>query len=159
MKIKDITVEIMMGRYCLCWSDYNNNRFHVWMNLADQKPEATLYRNPPNGTKYRDVANGWYETRRLDLNAKVNKPVFEYALAFAKARELFAIADAAMQSQIAQEDENRRQAARKYRIQEAAVQMFNTLELIDAERELGNVALPHAVLVALAQTLREARGE
>ena len=161
MKIKDITVEVMMGdKFALSWIDYSNQRYHVWLNPNDRNfEEPVIYKNPPLGVKYRDVENGYYNTRHLDLNAKANRPMYDFALAYANEKFLF---DHALEAVAAKEAEEKRQFNERYKLslkQAAAVQMFNTLELIQAEYEIGNVWLTDDVKEALRQTLAVARGE
>lgn len=161
MKIKDVTVEIMMGdKFALSWIDYNNQRYHIWLNPSDRNfEEPVIYKNPPLGVKYRDVENGYYNTRHLDLNAKANRPMYDFAHAYATEHKLFEAAGETKAQAEAEENRQRNERIKLGLKQAAAVQMFNTLELIQAEHEIGNVWLTDDVREALRQTLAVARGE
>ena len=59
--------------YAIGWNK-DGARFHVW--FTDSVVEDTIYKNPPHGTKCH--AEGWFETRRLDLTAKKHAELCEF---------------------------------------------------------------------------------
>lgn len=133
MKISNIRVDRGMGdKYALAWNDEAGLRYHVWLNPHDHRPDdPVVYKNPPMGVKYRDIINGYFQTRHLDLNAANNKKAFDEALQFATQFKLFEDADSRV-SQAAQE-ERRAQDLRikKHLKEQAAEEMFEVLEVID----------------------------
>lgn len=118
------------------WSagfDYKGARFHVWFDRDSMQVERVgsahpiLYKNPPIGTKFRDVANGWFETRRLDAGAKENALLV--AEMFGQIKEQGLIEKAEAEAHAA-EQERLEKAAAEYKInlqKEAGPKLYEAL--------------------------------
>jgi hypothetical protein len=83
-KVSDIAVYFDGHRYVVRWRDPEGNRFHYWSDDAEWlKPsDGTLYKNSAV-MKYGEP--GYFDTRRLDIDRKLNalavRAVRDYALA------------------------------------------------------------------------------
>lgn len=154
----------MSSKYVLSWDDFSGNRYHVWIlrpvtNGTVTYENPVIYKNPRLGINYGDRENGYFPTRYLDIEAKANRPTYDYVLNIAASQRLFESAEARQRQE---EDNEKRHHEERRKLglkQAAAVHMFNMLEVIEAEHEIGNVTLPQIVLEGLQQTLRMARGE
>lgn len=79
-KIENPGVEFSAGRWAGCFK-MKGKRYHVWfsdiktlsLEYDSYREERILYMNPLRDVKYK--ADGWFETRKLNAEAKVNYPL------------------------------------------------------------------------------------
>lgn len=160
------------------WTELNGNRMHVWLDMYAHEPDEPLnggftpvepyrvtreyelktnaftgqrilYRNPPEGIGPRDT--GYFQTRKLDADAKAWRTVVAEALDRAQHEGLFA---KAVQANVAakEAEERAKVLGMAKRVRERLEMGFDDGELTCAAARLST--LPDEALAKLGFALR-----
>lgn len=123
--------------------EHGGARYHVWIDRTTMQPDPILFKNAPSQVKQGDT--GYFHTRKLDRNGAFGRIVFPLMWQAMKDERLYEKAcedDAAKEA--AQEAE-RAVARRRYRIEQAAPDLYAALRLAVANspgwREAAHAAL------------------
>lgn len=96
-------------------------RWHIWLYRSDKfKPTDTLYKNSPHhyGTQ------GYFEPKKLDPDAKINKPMVDHVFAYLAENGLIEAAKVKLAEKEAKEAAEQAEAIR---INKIALQLFPRL--------------------------------
>ena len=129
MKLENVEVSLNEETFavnCLLWTA-DGFRFHVWMH----SPE-TLYKNPRKRSTASRPKTGYFETRQLNANARINKQMIAEASNIAAVQGAVEKAKAALLQKKAVQDEANRISYTKHCKREAAEEMYDALkEIVD----------------------------
>lgn len=140
MSLQNIHVFIgssFSAEYALGW-EKDGLCYHIFLSrpareLRKQifdRPEFVVYKNPPNGVKYKDVENGYFPTRHLDLKAKQNWIDYQEAYNYAIEHKLFEVAEADRTAKNEAEHLESMQRQRTARLQKAGPALYDALHQI-----------------------------
>ncbi len=108
--------------FALSW-EHGGARYHIW----DNEPKV-LYKNPPNGTVHRGP--GYFPTRQLKSDAKVNAAMVAKAREIAQREHLYEKAEEDKQREQETYEQARRDAIVLQKKKDRAEKMFAALQNI-----------------------------